>query len=211
MASILDPERRQADPSVKVALALLRISQALAVLGGQAAEVGGVSPLQARVLLDLRAAWPAPLTAGHLAERYGLTRATLSESLAVLKGRRLVRVRERREDRRVRELFPTAAGRRVADRMARGFERLVGMAEELTDGRRAATLECLLGWVARLVQAGWIATDRLCVTCRFFRRDVHPDDVRPHHCALIDRPLGAADLRVDCPDHEETLSDKPRT
>jgi hypothetical protein len=40
------------------------------------------------------------------------------------------------------------------------------------------------------------------VTCRFFRRDAHPDSARPHHCALLDAPIGSGELRVDCAEHE---------
>jgi IS1 family transposase len=60
----------------------------------------------------------------------------------------------------------------------------------------------LLELIAGLQRHGAISVARMCVTCRFFRRDAHPNPARPHHCALVDAPLSSGELRVDCAEHE---------
>jgi hypothetical protein len=45
----------------------------------------------------------------------------------------------------------------------------------------------------------------MCVTCKFFQQDIHPGEPLPHHCALLDVPLGRANFRVDCPEHEPAV------
>ncbi|MGI8505262.1 MAG: hypothetical protein ACR2MK_00390 [Solirubrobacteraceae bacterium] len=67
---------------------------------------------------------------------------------------------------------------------------------------KQATLRFLLDLIAGLQHAGAITVTRMCVTCRFFRRDKHPDAQRRHHCALVDMPMADGELRVDCAEHE---------
>jgi len=62
-------------------------------------------------------------------------------------------------------------------------------------------LRLLLRIIARLVERGVVRDARMCVTCEHFRPCAHPDQARPHHCALVDLPLSDEHLRVDCPDH----------
>ena len=50
-------------------------------------------------------------------------------------------------------------------------------------------LRLVLDLIAGLQSSGAITVARMCVTCRFFRRDAHPGSARPHHCALVDAPM----------------------
>jgi hypothetical protein len=43
----------------------------------------------------------------------------------------------------------------------------------------------------------------MCVTCKYFRPNVHPDKRAPHHCAFIDAAFGDEALRLDCAEHEQ--------
>lgn len=56
-----------------------------------------------------------------------------------------------------------------------------------------------------LQRSGLITVARMCVTSRFFRRDVYPAEASSHHCGLLDVPLGDSYLRVDCPEHEAAV------
>jgi hypothetical protein len=57
-----------------------------------------------------------------------------------------------------------------------------------------------------LQERGAIPVAKMCVTCRYFRPNVHPDPERPHHCAFVDAPFGDRSLRLDCPDQEPAPS-----
>jgi hypothetical protein len=60
----------------------------------------------------------------------------------------------------------------------------------------------LMELAGSLQRSGLITVARMCVTCRFLRREVRPGEAFPHHCGLLDVPLGGSNLRVDCPEHE---------
>jgi hypothetical protein len=55
--------------------------------------------------------------------------------------------------------------------------------------------------IRALQDGGQIPLSRMCVTCRYFRENAH-EQGPPHHCAFVDAPLGVAELRMDCNEHE---------
>jgi hypothetical protein len=68
------------------------------------------------------------------------------------------------------------------------------------------TLRLLLDLIAGLHRSGVITVARMCVTCRFFRRNQHAGAARPHHCALVDMSMADGELRVDCAEHEPSAA-----
>ncbi len=204
--SLSDPGDRQESVPVKLALGLLRISQALANARGAAAAERGVSALQLQVLIDLSNESSGLGTAGALARKYGVSAPTLSDSLAVLVRRKLVAQRPSASDARVRELRATAKGRVLAQRALADLDRLVEVCVQMPHDEQQRSLSAALDLIRRFNALGWIQADRMCVTCRFFERDRAPGTPAPHWCRLISRKLAASDLRVDCPEHEPAVS-----
>jgi DNA-binding MarR family transcriptional regulator len=206
--SLLDAAARQADPAVKLAVALQRVEQALSAARGAAAAAQSLSPLQLQLLTDLLHGAGGGATAGHFARRYGLSAPTISDSVRALVERKLVRATPAPGDARRKDLALTAAGRRAVELAAVQLEELVEIARSMPAAQRDACLGALVDLIARLSRAGWVQTDRMCVTCRFFGRGRFPGAALPHYCNLIERRLGNGDLRVDCPEHELAIHDQ---
>lgn len=208
--SLTDPGDRQEDPSVKLAIALFRIGQALGAARGMAANERGVSPLQLQVLIDLAQDAGGVRTAGALAQRYGVSAPTMSDSLALLTRRKLIVQRPSAADARRKDLHLTAKGRTLAERALRELDQLVRVCGEMPRGEREQALATSVDLIRRFTDLGWVRTDRMCTTCRFFERDRAPTSAAPHWCRLISKPLGAGDLRVDCPEHEPLAATQQR-
>jgi DNA-binding MarR family transcriptional regulator len=200
--SLSDPGDRQESPEVKLALGLFRMSQALANARGQAAAEQGVSPLQLQLLIDLAQRGDGSWTAAALARRHGISAPTLSDSLAVLTRRRFVVQRPSAADARQKELQLTVKGRALAQRALADLDELVRVCARMQRSERDQALATTIDLIRRFNELGWIRSDRMCSTCRFFERDRARSGRTPHFCRLIERPLAAADLRVDCPEHE---------
>jgi DNA-binding MarR family transcriptional regulator len=188
------------DLDAKLAGALERAGQALRVLLWDSGRRYGLTPTQLQVLLRLAADAPARRRVGALAAELDVSHPTVSDSLAVLRRKRLV---EPETERRGAPLRLTPQGRRVADAVAGWHEPVLAALAELDGGEKERTLRLLMDLIAALQRAGTVTVARMCVTCRFFRPDRHQASRAPHHCALLDIPLAGADLRVDCPDHEQ--------
>lgn len=188
-----------ADPGLDAKLlgALDRAGHALEAELRRRARAERLTLTQARILLRL-ASWPSGRRrVGALAAEFDLRQPTVSDAVAALERKGLVRRRRGGADARVVELEPTAAGRKAAARLGDWDERVTAALAALGPGRKADILVALLATLGDLHRQGVIAEARMCTTCRFFgRREGSP------FCELLEIPLGPADLRVDCPEHE---------
>jgi DNA-binding MarR family transcriptional regulator len=187
------------DIDAKLVAALERVGQALRVQMWDEAKQHGLSPTQLQVLLRLSTDPPARRRIGVLAGELDITHPTVSDAVAVLRRKGLV---DRDPANRRATLSLSARGRALADRLAGWDERTRGQLAHLPVADKDATLRVLLDLIAGLQRTGAITVARMCMTCRFFRRDAHPGTIRPHHCALVDAPMGAGELRIDCAEHE---------
>jgi DNA-binding MarR family transcriptional regulator len=192
---------RDAPPDVdaKLAAALERVGQAIRVQMWDKAKAQGLSPTQLQVLLRLAADPAARRRIGALAAELDVTHPTISDAVATLRRRGLV---AREAANRRATLALTKPGRTLARELVDWDERTLRQLAGCSPADKQATLRFLLDLIAGLQRSGAITVARMCVTCRFFRRDAHPDTTRPHHCALVDLPLADGELRVDCAEHE---------
>jgi DNA-binding MarR family transcriptional regulator len=166
----------------------------------------GASPTQVQVLvlLDQR----GPQRVGALAALMGVRQPTLSEAVARLVDKGLVRRRADPEDGRAQHLVLTAAGRRLARSQGAWPDALLGAIEALGDEEQGAFLRALSKIIENLLARGEIPPQRMCVSCRYFRPGVHPG-ARPHHCDFVDAAFADRELRLDCGEYETRPEGEP--
>jgi DNA-binding MarR family transcriptional regulator len=191
------------DVDLKLVAALERVGQALRVQVWDKAKQHGLSPIQLQLLLRLATDPPRRRRIGVLAAELDVTHPTVSDAIAALRRKELV---DRDAPSRRASLSLSARGRLVADDLADWDQRTREQLADVPAADKQAMLRLLLDLIAGLQRSGAITIARMCVTCRFFRRDAHPDSAQPHHCALVDVPMGASDLRVDCAEHESNAA-----
>jgi hypothetical protein len=119
--------------------------------------------------------------------------------VAVLVAKELVRRLPDPDNARAVRVVLTDAGRAMLGQMPDGFDAVVDM---LSDADAGTLHGIVISTIVRLQQAGRIAPQRLCVTCRYFVSEA--DGAGGHFCSLVNQPLQPADLRVNCPEHEAT-------
>ncbi|MDW8480262.1 MAG: MarR family transcriptional regulator [Xanthomonadales bacterium] len=126
-----------------------------------------------------------------VAEYLGLTRGTVSQSLALLEARGLIASEPDARDGRLKHLRLTAAGHRlVADSLGR---RLAAAFEEARGPEAAALAEGLERLLAALQRLNGQRAFGLCRGCRHFRRE--PGGGR---CGLTGEPLSEEDSARLC-------------
>jgi len=197
-----DPSSQHGNVDKKIVAALERISQAYRVLLQEEAQGRGLSPIQARFMVHLLH-HPGELgRVGRLAEEFGLSRATVSDAVRTLNYKGLVRREPWPRDGRVVTLRLTPAGEEAAAGLSGWADVVEEQLASFGPKEKEATMRFLMRLISALQGEGVITVARMCVSCRFFRPDAHPESAAPHHCALLDQPLSGADLRTDCPEHE---------
>ncbi|HEX7051627.1 MAG TPA: MarR family winged helix-turn-helix transcriptional regulator [Longimicrobiales bacterium] len=182
---------------------IARIAVALRSRAWHDAAPRGLTPTQAQILVLLHGRPPIGLRVSELAEQLAITAATASDAVAALARKGLVQKERARDDARVVHVRITEAGRAEAERSAEWPDALLAAVDALSPDEQRQLLRSLVKMIRALQEQGQIPVTRMCVTCRYFRPNIHPDAERPHHCAFVDAPFGDRSLRLDCPDHAE--------
>ncbi len=198
------------DPAHRVLVGLSKIGIALRSQAWKEAGPRGLTPTQAQVLVVLGGGSAEGLRLSSVASKLGVSAPTVSESVGALERKRLVVKSTADDDARALEITLTAEGERQRAEISAWPDLLLESVEVLDDAERAVFLRALVKIIRELQERGRISTSRMCATCRFFRPDVHDDDLRPHHCAYVDAPFGDRNLRLDCAEHEEADRDLER-
>jgi DNA-binding MarR family transcriptional regulator len=191
------------DVDVKLVAALERIGQALRVQLWDKAKQHRLSPIQLQLLLRLATDPPERRRIGVLAAELDVTHPTVSDAVTVLRRKGFV---DSDATSRRAAVSLSAGGRALAEDLADWDQRTREQLANVAATDKQATLQLLLDLIAGLQRSGAITVARMCVTCRFFRRNVHPETAQPHHCALVDVPMGSGELRVDCAEHEPKVA-----
>jgi DNA-binding MarR family transcriptional regulator len=199
---VFDLSAQHGDVDSKIVAALERLGQVFRVLLREKAQEHGLSPIQAQFLVYLLYHDVELRRVSQLAREFGLTQATVSDAVASLEAKGLVGREHWPEDGRVMTLRLRPQGELVACKLSTWADTVreyldIGPSEE-----KEVVMRFLMRLIAALQRSGIITVARMCVTCRFFKRDAHPETDSPHHCRLLDVPLAGSDLRVDCPEYE---------
>ena len=186
-------------PGPRIVTALSKIAIALKTEAAPAGAGDGLSPIEVQALTLVNRTGGMELE--RLADTLGIVPEVADRTAAVLVERGLLASgRPGQAGGPVLRLTP--AGRSMADRIVAWPDLLVEAVQILEPQEQLGFLLGLLKIIRQLQERGLVPIARMCVTCRFFRPNVHDDLERPHHCAFVDAPMGDASLRVDCPEQE---------
>jgi len=186
----------------KIAVGFERISEVLKTLIWEESKQTGLSPIQIQFLVALLYEGKSEWTIGDIASRFQLTPATVSDAVSSLEDKELA-VRERKpDDRRTVYIRLSPKGKRLAKKLSLWANTLQQQIEVLDEEEKGVLLRSLVSIISGFQHNELISIAKMCVTCSYFRPNVHKNSTQPHYCAYIDEPLGEPDLRVDCPDYE---------
>lgn len=185
----------------KILSALERIHTASRASIQKAGQQHGLSPLQAQIMHYLRGHEDVNTT--RLAEQFAVSRPTISDSVAALEKKKLIRKSFRAEDARGYTLALTAKGKVEAATLATYAGPFLESVGNLTDAQKQALMDALLNLLHTMEQQGLISRTHMCLSCRHFGKDVNGSR---YYCHLMDVPLGMGDLRVDCSEHAHIAS-----
>jgi DNA-binding MarR family transcriptional regulator len=206
LSSVFDPSAQHGDVDSKVVAALERLGEVFRLLLREKAQEHGLSPIQARFLVYLLHHGVELRRVSQLAREFGLTQATVSDAVDSLEAKGFIGREPWPADRRVVTLRLTPEGELLAAELSAWADPIREHLRNSSPGESEVVMRFLMQLIGSLQRSGVITVARMCVTCRFFQPDIHPDADSPHHCGLLDVPLAGSDLRIDCPEHEPIRS-----
>jgi DNA-binding MarR family transcriptional regulator len=182
-------------------LSMLRLGQAVRVIGLEEARSVGLTPVQAETLLFIGRTKSFATSIGRLAGHLGVSHASAVGVVDGLEARGLIERTGDTRDRRITRLRLTPAGHQVMEGLGRWGWQLTQALEGLTVEERKALERGLGAVIWSLRRAGYLEVAEPCRGCTYFAENVAPGQPEPHHCRLIDRFLSEEEARKDCPDH----------
>ncbi len=206
MTSVFDLATQHQDVGSKIVVGLERLAQAFRVLLWEEAKEHALSPIQIQFLVYLRYHPPEFCRVSLLAKEFGLTQATVSDAVTSLEAKGLIVREPAWQDKRILTLRLTPTGDQLATKLAAWAAVIKEQLGQFSNEEQLLLMQFLMHLIESLQRAGLIAVSRMCLTCRFFQADAHPDSAAPHHCRLLDKPLANSDLRLDCLEHELALN-----
>ncbi len=177
-----------------LALMLERIGEVARALRWREAVGADLNPLQLRILGFILAHPDEPVGVARLASELQVSRPTVSDSVATLVEKGLLRRKADPYDGRSHHLRPSAKARRLGQPASPLDGSMAGLSPQT---KEAMTLG-LMRVLHALANEGKLQVQRMCWTCAHYRGDRDGK----HHCLLLGRDLEVADLRMDCPEHE---------
>ncbi|WP_236974257.1 MarR family winged helix-turn-helix transcriptional regulator [Membranihabitans maritimus] len=191
-----DPEKQIISPESKIVVALERISEAFRVLLWNESKQNALSPIQIQILLFLQF-HPRELSKiSYLATEFNMTKATISDSVRVLVEKELIEKVKDENDSRSFNLFVTTKGQKIVNQVA-GFSNVMEQPiSKLSQQQKEVLLLSLIELITKLDQQGIITVQRMCNSCRFYKKTD-----TGHFCNFLQQPLQSQELRIDCPEH----------
>jgi len=185
----------------KLGHALNRVQVAMRADSWEECGEHGLNPAQGQILM-LLGARPTGLRLNEIANELAVSAPTVSESVTTLVDKGFVSKGKAKDDARAVIVTLTAAGRRVIKRLDAVGGTIATVLDSLPEEEQIQLYRTMLKMVRQLQVENRIPVSRMCVTCRYFRPNVHKDTRRPHHCGLAGVAFGDQTLRSDCPEHE---------
>jgi DNA-binding MarR family transcriptional regulator len=185
----------------RVMVGLNKISLAFKTSAWQNAGQQGLTPTQGQILTLLHSFPSSGMRLSEVADGLAVTPATASDAVRTLVDKGLVQKSRAADDARAIAITLTEKGWDEALSAASWSDSLLGVMDELSSLEQEVFLRCLIKMVRALQEQGQISTAHMCVTCHFFRPNIHSDRDRPHHCGLVNAAFGDRHLRFECPEH----------
>ena len=184
------------EAAVEAALLIDRLDR-LARSGDAAGEL---NPAQWEALRFVARANRFSRTPAALAEYFGSTRGTVSQTLIALEQKGHLTREPSERDRRSVVLELTSTGTQALKR-----DPILALAADLA-GASAIQLEAvnavLRDALRALITRNGGRAFGACYTCRHFRKDAGSGRGTPHQCALLDEPLSESESRAICVEQE---------
>lgn len=180
---------------------LERIATAIRADDWTGAQAAGINPTQLAILTAL-AGHNQSLGVKEIALRLGVSQPTTTDSILSLERKGLLEKRPAPGDGRSVRIAITAAGK-AAIKTGLDTPRAVEQAAAALEGdEQRQLLTLIVSLIRQLQDMDAIPIQRMCVSCRYFRPNIHADAAKPHHCNFVDAAFGQQDLRIDCREHE---------
>ncbi len=193
-----NPNVQNSSADALILAALERVGESFRVMLWEQAKEYGLSPIQVQSLIFLHTHDESKATVTALAKEYNVTKATMSDVIKVLSGKKLLVKKNDPADSRAQILRLTAQGKKIAEATGSFAQALQKHISQLSSTQKSGLKTILLDLIHHLYREKVITVQRMCFTCAHFS-----STGKKQFCHLLNMQLTTEQLRLDCPEHAE--------
>ena len=201
-----EPDFTTHPPASRIADGLDKIAKVIRQQAWGEAWGRGLTPTQGQVLLSLIRHPEKRKTLPEIAADLGVSKVTACLTIQVLARKRLVRKERRRRVLDKLYVSLTPKGAEAAAQASQWTDLLVPIIQTLPLAQQVELHRALVRLIVTLQERKEIAVSQMCVTCHYFRANVHDNQNAPHHCELVGAPFGDGQIRLNCQEHQKTTN-----
>lgn len=180
--------------NTKIVLGIERLSTLFRAALWDEAKQCGLSPLQVQIMLFIASHTQTLNNVSCLAKEFGITKATVSDAVRSLLGKKLLK-KQSAGDARAFSLYLTTSGHKLVEKLGALTQYFDEALTAIPASERKKIWEGLLLLIGHLQKTGVIPL-RMCFNCQHFsERKGAP------YCNLLQQSLYLEDIRLDCPEH----------
>jgi DNA-binding MarR family transcriptional regulator len=158
-----------------------------------------LTPLQFQILFFLRERRGSRVMVSEVAKELGITTATVSDSLRVLRDKGYITKKNLKKDKRFKVLSLTNTGIEIAEKGYKEWEReILGGLDKFKKNDKERLFRFLLSIIMNYQKKGIISTARICLNCENFIENAYPYTSKPHYCKFTDRRFSDSGIKVYC-------------
>ncbi|MBJ7883103.1 MarR family winged helix-turn-helix transcriptional regulator [Gelidibacter salicanalis] len=197
--SVFNTSEQQMDVASKIVVGLERISEVFKVLLWEHGKAIGLSPIQIQILIFIAYHNYEFCSVSHLAMEFNVSKPTISDAVKVLESKKLIVKEFSPNDKRSYNIQLSEEGKETVkhtEHFANPIKKQLSDIEGLDN-----FYELLSNLIYKLHTTGLLTVQRMCYSCKFYDKNEGG-----HYCKLLEKPLLATDIRMDCPEFESVAS-----
>ena len=197
--SIFDITFQNTDTVSKIVVGLERISEAFRALLWEYAKTIGLSPIQIQILIFVAYHKENLCTVSHLAKEFNLTKPTISDAVKALEKKGMISKHKTLIDSRSYFIALTADGKKTVSATEHFANPIRTQVAQFDQEKQESLLSTINTLIYKLNRTGILSVQRTCFGCKFYQKNKED-----HYCNLIKTTLSDKDIRLDCPEFEES-------
>jgi len=200
--SIFNQKYQHDDLDAKLVLALERLSHVFRLLLWEQTKKYNLSPLQTQVLVYIFHQHEDERNITSLSQKLNVTKATLSDAVKSLEGKKLISKKADKEDYRYQFLQLTKKGEDLVKKIEGWSDIVKKKITEISESKKIDMYDTLLNLLISFEQDGLLSKHKICFTCRYLKQTTKNNKTL-YFCHLLNKPLAQSEIRIDCPEHEK--------
>lgn len=191
----------QSDLNSNIILSLEKVYLTFRRLLWEYAKREKLSPIQIQFLIHLALYSQGDIFMTDIAREYNLTAATVSDALAVLEKKGLIKREVTEKDRRKYYIQLTEKGIKVTTKLSGWQNPLQMHLRQFPFQTREIILIFLFKFIESLKNGKLLEEAKTCLSCEYYKNNHTLNIVSQNYCLLRNVSLNISDLRINCPNY----------